>query len=277
MDARLPLAVIGAGWAGQARVRALAESPTARLAGLVTRREAGELSFADVLADATVAGVILCTPNLLHAGQAREALEAGKHVLVEFPLAPGPESGRALFADAHARRRVLHEEHIELLSPAQSWLRERAAAVGRPRSGSVHFTGNLTGWLADPKLSGSSALCALSRLHRLVDLFGAAEVRGATLERGTGYRLGVELGFEAGGRADLVEERAPGLKRGTRWSVECENGSIGDPPEQRPRGLFARDLECFVARVTEGAESYVSEARCLHVLSLVEAIERRLC
>jgi predicted dehydrogenase len=274
---RLALAVIGAGRAGQARVRALGESERARLAAVVSLRDPSGPSFADVLADPSVAGVILCTPNLLHPAQARAALDASKHVLVEFPLAPGPALFRALLERAQESDLVLHEEHIELLSPSQLWLRARVPALGRPRGGVLEFTGSAEGWIADPRLAGTPALCALARLHRLVDLFGEAEVRAATLARGAGYRLEVELDFDAGGTVTLVEERALGGVRGTRWRIECENGPLGDPPAERPAGLFARDLACFVARVTERAEPYVSEARCLHVLELVEAIERRLC
>jgi biliverdin reductase len=277
VPARLALAVIGAGRAGQARVRALGESADARLAAVVSRRDPKGPSFADVLADPSVAGVILCTPNLLHAAQARAALDAGKHVLVEFPAAATPAEGRALLERAHATRRVLHEEHIELLSPSQLAQRARAAALGRPRGGAVRFSGSAEGWIGDARLAGSPALRALARLHRLVDLFGDAEVRGVRLEQSHGYHLEVELGFAAGGGVSLIEERGPGAPRATHWHVECEHGVLGDPPADPPTGLFAQDLACFVARVVRGADPYVSEARCLHVLELVEAIERRLC
>ncbi len=278
MDVRLPLAVVGAGRAGAARVRALGESTTARLAGLVTRGDPNGPTYEEVLAEPDVAGVILCTPNLLHPSQARAALDAGKHALVEFPLAPHPAQFRALLERAHKSNPslVLQEEHIELLSPSQAWLRERALPLGRPRGGTLEFTGSAEGWIADPELAGTPALCALARLHRLVDLFGEAEVRSASLARGAGYRLEVELGFAAGGGVTLVEARAPGGVRATHWRVDCEHGRLGDPPSERPANLFARDLAAFVARIREGAEPYVSDARCLHVLELVEAIERRL-
>jgi predicted dehydrogenase len=271
--------VVGAGRAGRARVRALEASADARLAALVSHGDPSGPSFADVLASPEVAGLILCTPNLQHAAQARAALDAGKHVLVEFPAAAGPAEFRALLERANRAGRVVHEEHIELLSPSQARLRARARGLGSPRAGAITFSGSAEGWIADPALAGTPALCALARLHRLVDLFGEAEVRSAALARlgSAGYRLEVELGFAAGGRVALVEQRAPGAARGTRWAIECERGVLGDPPVEPASGLFARDLDCFVARVREGADSYVSDARCVHVFELVAAIERALC
>ena len=41
----------------------------------------------ELLADESIAAVSICTPTPLHPGHARSALEAGKHVLVEKPLA----------------------------------------------------------------------------------------------------------------------------------------------------------------------------------------------
>jgi biliverdin reductase len=274
---RLGVAVIGLGRAGAARVRALEASSRARLAAVVSRSRPGAVSLEAALADPEVAAAIVCTPNLLHAATTRAALAAGKHVAVEFPLAASAAEARGLFADAAARGRVLHEEHIELLSPSQLALRARARELGPVRSGTVTFSGDSTGWIADPELAGSAALGALARLHRLVDLFGEAEVRVARLESsGPQRRLEVELGFAAGGAATLVEERGPGSPRATEWALECERGPLTTPPPESPGALFARDLDCFLDRILRGAPSYLSEARVLHVLDLVGAIERRL-
>jgi hypothetical protein len=90
-------------------------------------------------------------------------------------------------------------------------------------------------------------------------------------------RLSIELGFARGGTVELVEERAPGAARGTRFEIECERGRLETPPPEPAGGLFARDLACFCARVLRGEPPYVSDARCLHVFELVAAIERRLC
>ena len=52
-------------------------------------------AFEEVLADAAVEAVVLATPAREHAGQVERALAAGKHVLVEKPLAlSAPEAER---------------------------------------------------------------------------------------------------------------------------------------------------------------------------------------
>jgi biliverdin reductase len=275
LPAPLAIAVVGGGMAGRARVAALEEQPDARLAALVRRD--GQPRFEDVLADPGVDAVIVCTPNALHAEQVRAALDAGKHVAVEFPLAANVAAARELFALARERGRVLHVEHIELLSAAQRTQRERAAALGRPTGGTLWFTGRSRGWLGDASLAGSEALRALARLHRLMDCFGPANAGRAALEsRAAGWTLEVELEFEAGGTARLAETRAPELERALRWEIECERGRLADPPPSSARGVFKSDTDCFVARVREGAPSYVSEERVLRGLALVGQIEALL-
>ena len=272
----MKIAVLGAGRAGRARVAAVEAHPRCRLAGVVRRRPGpGDPDLDAVLGDPSVDAVIVCTPNRLHAPTVRVALEAGKHVAVEFPLAGDSAEAAELFDRASARGRVLHVEHIELLSGSQHRLREAARGLGRPRGGELRFRGGNAGWIGQDELAGGAGLRALARLHRLVDLFGRAEVQRCGLERsGDGYRLEVGLRFARGGETSLLEERAPGLSRATEWEIECEAGILRTPPASPESGLFARDLEVFVARVEMGAASYVSEERVLEVLRLVDAIDR---
>jgi len=273
----LGFAVVGSGRAGQARLRAIADHPDTRLVATVRHRAPpGEPTLAGVLADPAVDALVLCTPNLLHAPVARAGLDAGKHVLVEFPLAADVATARALFEQARERGRILHVEHIELLAPSQLAQRERRRGLGALIEGELRFTGAAEGWIADEQLAGSPALRAVARLHRLVDLSGECRVESAALERrGAGYRLSVELCPLAGGRLHLVEERGPDRARGTHWSIQCAEGRLEDPPRESRSGLFQQDLGWFVSRVRTGAASYVSEARVLDVLGLVEAIDAR--
>jgi predicted dehydrogenase len=272
---RLGIAIVGAGRAGRARERALGDHPRARCTALV--RRASEPSLEQALDDPACDALAVCTPNSTHPGLVEAALARGKHVLVEFPLAGDPDQARGLFAAAAAAGCVLHVEHIELLSPAQVAQRERVGRLGRPSGGALEFSGTSDGWIGDPALAGSPALCAVARLHRLLDLFGDAEVTAATLERGVrAYRLEVQLEFAAGGATTLLEERGSELPRRTSWRVACEQGVLDDPPERPRVGLFLADLDVFLARVLDRAPPYVSDERVIRVLELVRQIER-LC
>lgn len=273
---RIGVAIVGLGRAGRARLRALEGHPSARLSAIVGRDPGpGEPDLEAALSDAGSRAVIVCTPNLHHPEVVRRALAAEKHVLVEFPLAPTAAEARELFERALNVDRVLHVEHIELLSASQRAQRERLTALGRPIGGELRFAASSAGWVGEPRQSGSPALCAIARLHRLVDLFGEAEISSAQLLRpdGSRWRLVVDLRFAAGGVARLVEERGPERSRSTRWEIACQGGLLDDPAPASPGALFREDLDCFLARLAGRAEPYVSNARVLHVLELAGRIE----
>lgn len=63
--------------------------------------------FDDLLADEEIDAVDLCTPNYLHSPMATAALEAGKHVLCERPLARSADEAAAMIKAAKKADRVL--------------------------------------------------------------------------------------------------------------------------------------------------------------------------
>lgn len=91
--------VVGLGFMGRVHIQSLRRLgiPVYGVAGIdeaEARKAAGELSIAkwyrsydDVMNDPNVSVVHLCTPNDSHFSQAKKALQAGKHVLCEKPLA----------------------------------------------------------------------------------------------------------------------------------------------------------------------------------------------
>ncbi len=83
--------------------------------------------YAEVLRDATLDAVVIATPIATHATLARQALEAGKHVFVEKPLATSSAEARRLEATAKARGRALFVGHIFLHHPILERLRRRLA------------------------------------------------------------------------------------------------------------------------------------------------------
>ena len=63
--------------------------------------------FDDLLEDESIDAIDICTPNFLHAPMATAALEAGKHVLCERPLARSAEEARQMAKAARKADRVL--------------------------------------------------------------------------------------------------------------------------------------------------------------------------
>ncbi|HUJ56947.1 MAG TPA: Gfo/Idh/MocA family oxidoreductase [Kofleriaceae bacterium] len=87
-----------------------------------------EADAAAVIADPEVDAVAIATPIFTHAELARRALEAGKHVLVEKPLAPSVAEAEQLAALAAQRERVLMVDHTFVYTGAVRKIRELIAA-----------------------------------------------------------------------------------------------------------------------------------------------------
>jgi predicted dehydrogenase len=113
MKGRARTALIGAGFVGRVHLENLMRSGCAEVVALVSapadlipaRKVAAhyaidevETDYRRVLEDGSIDAVHICTPNSLHAAIARDALEAGKHVLCEKPLATDAEEARKLVA-----------------------------------------------------------------------------------------------------------------------------------------------------------------------------------
>ncbi len=82
----------------------------------------------DVLDNDEVEAVILCTPTQLHAQQPIAALDAGKHVLVELPLADSWDDARAVARVARESALVCMVGHTRRFNPSHQWIHHRIAA-----------------------------------------------------------------------------------------------------------------------------------------------------
>ncbi len=80
--------------------------------------------YQDWLADANIDAVVIATPTHTHAKIAREALRAGKHVLVEKPLCASSIEASELAAIADDADRVLMVGHVFLFNNGIIRLRE---------------------------------------------------------------------------------------------------------------------------------------------------------
>src|SRR5262249_15776494 len=84
-------------------------------------------TIAEVLDDPEVEAVSIAAPAAQHYELVKRALESGKHVLVEKPLALRLAEGRHLAEIADSRRRVLMVGHILQYQPGIPKLKELIA------------------------------------------------------------------------------------------------------------------------------------------------------
>jgi predicted dehydrogenase len=99
MGKTLAVGMIGAGGIARSHMSAIGQLDEARVAGVMDvdadRAQSASdeyggrpyTSLEDILADDEIEAVHVCTPHSLHVGQVVAAAEAGKHVLVEKPMA----------------------------------------------------------------------------------------------------------------------------------------------------------------------------------------------
>ncbi|WP_110182151.1 Gfo/Idh/MocA family protein [Nocardioides solisilvae] len=143
-QARPPIgvAVVGAGYWGPNLVRNFRASPDWELVAVCDLDEerarrvlgggSGDVlvtsSLAEVLGRDDVAAVAVATPARTHQGIALAALRAGKHVLVEKPLADSVPHGRAMVEAAREQGLVLMADHTYCYTPAVLKIRELVEA-----------------------------------------------------------------------------------------------------------------------------------------------------
>ncbi len=148
-SAPIGAAVVGCGYWGPNLARNLAEAPEFRLHALCDR-DAGPLralgrchpdaralsDYEELLSDDAVEAVIIATPPQTHFPLAKLALQAGKHVLVEKPLATRLADGQELADLASVSGLTLMPGHTFIYSPAVNIVRD---LIQTDVVGDIHF------------------------------------------------------------------------------------------------------------------------------------------
>ena len=75
-----------------------------------------------------VDGVILATPTQLHAAQAIAAMDAGKHVMIEIPMADSLADSEKLVAKQAETGRVAMAGHVRRFNPSHQWVHNKIRA-----------------------------------------------------------------------------------------------------------------------------------------------------
>lgn len=143
------VAVVGAGYWGPNLIRNFMKSSDfslqwvcdldrSRAEGVVGQYSAVSITsdFEEITSDPSVEAVAIATPASTHFNLASAAMRAGKHVLVEKPLAATYAEGRSLVAMAEDLGRVLMCDHTYCYTPAVTKIRE---LLHSGELGDLHF------------------------------------------------------------------------------------------------------------------------------------------
>ncbi|MEO0540824.1 MAG: Gfo/Idh/MocA family oxidoreductase [Cyanobacteria bacterium P01_A01_bin.105] len=325
--------IVGTGFAATKRAEAVAagcpagteavRSHLVAVAGEAERARAIALPYgADALsdwrqlvADDRIDLVVVATVNARHGAVVEAALRAGRHVVVEYPLALDLSQAQALVTLARERQRLLHIEHIELLGGLHQTAKAHLAMVGPPTF--ARYTTLAPQHPAPQKwsyrldLSGFPLVSALSRVSRLVDLFGSVTAvschsqfdpapvpyyRACLCEATLQFASGVKAELVYGkGERDWVRTRrleivGPGgqmIFEGDRGRFQpTAPGPILDPTgheqvgREQPisvaprRGLFQQDTAQVMAHLLHGDPLQPPSANSLYALTVADALRR---
>jgi biliverdin reductase len=260
------------------------------------------------LIEADVDLVVIATVNRDHEAIARAALTEGKHVVVEYPLALDVAAAAELISLAQAQQKLLHVEHIELLSGIHQALVRELPQIGTPfyaRYASINPQRPAPDkWTYQPALFGFPFVGALSRIHRLTHVFGtvatvACQARfsddlpatsGLQSTRYTSCLCTALLHFTSGLVAEVVYGKGEALWQAERTLtiqgdrgalvLDSDHGVLIQADTTRAiemgsrRGLFAKDTAMVLDHLTTGAPLYVSPTSSLYALRVAEAAKR---
>jgi biliverdin reductase len=270
----MKLTIYGLGAAGRARRAAVEETPGVELAGIISRRpEVATRSLSEVLADPTVDALAISLENTAHAAAVRQALEAEKHVLVDYPLALSRQEGEDLFRLAAKKNKLLHVEHIGLLSEEHLQLKQEAKKKGPLLRGEFLFQAGYNDKIADPSRTGPLPLTTLPRLLQIADIWGRPSLEQVRFEKDQkGFSLRLHLRFPEGGLLGFTEERREDLPRRRSLVANAKAGPIHWKTGVSGGGLFAKDLQYFVNRLNGKQDCYYDEDIMLDLIGLLEQV-----
>jgi phthalate 4,5-cis-dihydrodiol dehydrogenase len=313
----LGVGILGAGYFGAFHARAIATLPELRLVAVCAEQlplaeafatEHGGTPYGDwraMLDDRAVDIVAITAPHHLHGELAVAALQAGKHVFLEKPMALSvAECSRIIGAAEAGRHKLMVGQIMHFVWPClvARKILDRGD-LGRPVTGSsslqkIWMEENRRGWHLDPATGGGMLMTAgIHALDQLVWLMNG-RVGSVSAAVGTSFhdqkaddsammllrfadgRFGqvASIGFRDGGGTfdiDLICERGTlriDLDRGVSIG---QGGKWSDVPDSHDPAWMAnavvREWQAMAAAILHGAEVPVTGDYGRHIIACIEA------
>ena len=261
------------------------------------------LDLAEGLAQPGVEAAILATPTQMHASQAIQCLEAGKHVQVEIPMADNLADAERLAEAARRSGRVAMAGHTRRFNPSHQWIHKRIQAgelkLQQMDVQTYFFRRKNLNALGQPR-SWTDHLLWHHAAHT-VDLFAyqcgepvtvARAVQGPIHpELGIAMDMSIQMKVASGAICTLSLSFNNDGPLGTFFRYICDNGTyiaryddLVDGKENpidvsrvdvSMNGIELQDREFFAA-IREGREPNSSVAQVLPAYRTLDVIEKSL-
>lgn len=307
----LRVGIVGTGYAASQRVQALQQDSRVESVAVSGHTPEKTQSFSqnyalvsvnsweDLVNNSNLDLIVIANVNSHHGKIARAALLAGKHVIVEYPLAFSPTEAQDLINLAQKVGKLLHVEHIELLGGVHNAIKNYLPEIGK-----VFFARYATinpqnparlGWTYNYDLFGFPLIGALSRIHRFTDLFGKVtavncQSRFWDATQPGYYRAclcNAQLTFASGVMGEVTYGKGETLWKTDRtFEIFGEDGTLifdGEEgflikgTEKRSlevasrRGLFIKDTTMVLDHLQQGTPLYLSPNASYYALLVADA------
>lgn len=311
----MKVVLAGAGAFGDRHLAALQRIDGVEVASVVDeRREQAEAAaqrygvghsateLAESLALPGVEAAILCTPTPIHAAQALQCLELGKHVEVEIPAADRLADVEALAAKARETGLVCMVGHTRRFNPSHQWLHKRIAAGELMlqqldvqtyffRRKNINARGEPRSW-TDHLLWHHAAHTVDLFAYQAGPIAAAHAIQGPIHpELGIAMDMSIQLKAETGAICTLSLSFNNDGPLGTFFRYICDNGTYiaryddlvtgADEPidvsqvDVSMDGIELQDRE-FLTAIRERREPRASIARVLPCYRVLDQIEKQL-
>lgn len=309
----LRVGIVGTGFVAKLRAEILQQDPRVQVVAIAGKSDRAialgqELGltvceyWSELVMRSDLDLIVVATVNRDHSAVVAQALRAGKHVIVEYPLALNLAEAQELVQLARQKNLMLHVEHIELLGGVHQAVVQYLSQIGTPVY-ARYATQNPqrpapSKWSYIPELFGFPLVGAVSRVHRLTAMFGqvnsvSCQLRytGASLpHQFTACVCNAQLQFANGLVADVSYSKGESFWKSER-SIEIQGSQgaivfVGDAGRliteageiaiavDPPRGLFKRDTENVLAHLFTGAALYTNSDSVLQALAVACAAEK---
>ena len=259
--------------------------------------------LADGLRQPGVAAAILATPTPLHARQAEQVMRAGKHVLVEIPMADSLADAERLVAVQQETGVVAMAGHVRRFNPSHQWVnrkiragaltiqqmdvqtyffrRTNMNAAGQPRDWTDHLLWHHACHTVDLFQYQTGELPTVARAVQGPphDKLGIAMDMSIQLKVPSGAILTLSLSFNNDGPFGSFFRYI--CDRGTYKALYDDLVDGKDQPidvskvDVSMNGIELEDRE-LLAAIRDGREPNASLAQCLPTMRTLDRLERSL-